>query len=91
MAPTPTNDRDRQFHILMSDQELQDLKELSEAHGMSASDYVRMLLGHEFATYSGEEHDEQARRKRSAVAMLKAAHVANFNANRPTKRPRSKR
>jgi hypothetical protein len=49
MAP----DRDRQFRMNLSDGELQMLKELAEKQGLTASDYLRMLIRNEHGQQVG--------------------------------------
>ena len=49
MAP----DRDRQFRMNLSDEELQMLKELAEKQGLTASDYLRMLIRNEHGQQVG--------------------------------------
>ena len=49
MAP----DRDRQFRMNLSDEELQMLKALAEKQGLTASDYLRMLIRNEHGQQVG--------------------------------------
>ena len=69
MAPSRPN----QFKMLLSDEELETLRELAERAGLSASDYLRQLIR--------REHEEQRARSkgkatRGAVAKEIAALLA---------------
>jgi hypothetical protein len=78
--PMPPIDRDRQFHLLLSDEELERLKEVSGAFDMSASDYLRFLLGWH---YEKQEHKESRDPQMTrAVGMLKKAKLAHWDSER---------
>jgi hypothetical protein len=42
--------RDQQFHLLFSEEERDQLMKMAEAHGMSASDLIRYLIGNHLRT-----------------------------------------
>jgi hypothetical protein len=77
----PSIDRDRQFHLLLSDEELARLKEVSGALDMSASDYLRYLLGWQFEAHSERKKTSDPQKIRAAGMFMKA-NLARWDAER---------
>jgi hypothetical protein len=80
MAPT---DRTKQFHLLFSDEEHSGLAVVAAYYNMSATDYVRWLIGWHLSTV----HAEHLQAKNPAGTMTVAgaemkAQLAQWDANR---------
>ena len=48
MGSQDPTERSKQFHLLLSPGEHEQLKEMADAYGMSASDYIRWALGWQY-------------------------------------------
>ncbi len=79
-------DRALQFHLLLSEDERENLKTMADAFGLTQSDYVRHLLGWQLEENGHLLKNSAGRERLRDIGMLRKAKLARWDADRMERR-----